>query len=96
MVLECVDEPELRGIIDSKYCTKSEYYNTIISPKCGLSKCVQMKFQNMIRNRQWTPFPLDFFSVEWSKAIHEFSKEYDFSMNSIHNYFLSQFQNSFL
>ncbi|CAI3192007.1 ketoacyl-ACP synthase III [Clostridium neonatale] len=96
VVLECVDEPELIGIIDSKYCTKSEYYNTIISPKCGLSKMRSNEIPEYDKKQQWTPFPLDFFSVEWSKAIHEFSKEYDFSMNSIHNYFLSQYSKQFL
>jgi len=96
VILECVDEPQLRGIIDSKYCTRSEYYNTIVSPKCGLSKSRSNEVPEYDKKQQWTPFPLDFFAPEWSKAIHDFSKEYDFSLDNIHNYFLSQYSKQFL
>ena len=62
VVLECTSEDKMRGILDSKYCTKSEYFNTIVSPKCGMSKIRSNNIDEYEKKQQWTPFPLDFFS----------------------------------
>ncbi len=96
VVLECKAEDKLRGIIDSKYCTKSEYFQSIVSPKCGMSKIRLNNIAEYEKKQQWTPFPLDFFSKEWSSAIDEFSIEYNFTIDDIHNFFLSQYSKQFI
>lgn len=96
VVLECVEEDAARGILDSKYCTKSEYYNTIVSPFCGLTKARLDTTKEYDRKQCWTPFRLDFFAPEWGKAINEFTKEYDFSVDEIEYFFLSQYSKEFL
>lgn len=96
MILKCTEEDTQRGILDSKYCTKSEYCNTIVSPSCGLTKSRLNTTSEYDRKQQWTPFPLDFFAAEWSNAIDEFKEEYNFSIDEIDNFFLSQYSQQFL
>ncbi|OPJ59742.1 3-oxoacyl-[acyl-carrier-protein] synthase 3 [Clostridium chromiireducens] len=96
VILKCTEEDTQRGILDSKYCTRSEYYNTIVSPCCGLTKARLNTTSEYDKKQQWTPFPLNFFAPEWSKAIDEFMCEYDFSLDEIQYFFLSQYSKQFL
>jgi 3-oxoacyl-[acyl-carrier-protein] synthase-3 len=96
VVLECVEEDIQRGVLDSKYCTKSEYYNTIVSPSCGLTKARLNSTSEYDKKQQWTPFHLDFFALEWSKAIYEFESTYNFSTDEIEYFFLSQYSKQFI
>lgn len=96
MILKCTEEDTERGILDSKYCTKSEYFDTIVSPSCGLTKSRLNTTSEYDKKQQWTPFPLDFFAKEWSNAIDEFKETYNFSIDEIDNFFLSQYSQQFL
>lgn len=96
VILKCTEEEFQRGILTSKYCTKSEYYNSIVSPSCGMTKARLDSSSEYERKQQWTPFPLNFFAAEWSKAIKEFQAEYDFSINEIKYFLLSQYSKQFL
>ncbi|MBC2582167.1 ketoacyl-ACP synthase III [Clostridium sp. DJ247] len=96
VILQCIEEDSPRGILDSKYCTKSEYYNTIVSPACGLTKARFDTTNEYYKKQQWTPFHLDFFAPEWSKAIDEFKAEYNFSIDEIKYFFLSQYSKEFI
>lgn len=96
VILKYTEEDTPRGILDSKYCTKSEYYNTIMSPCCGLTKARLNTTSEYDKKQQWTPFPLNFFALEWSKAIDEFMDNYNFSIDEIQYFFLSQYSKQFL
>jgi 3-oxoacyl-[acyl-carrier-protein] synthase-3 len=96
VVLECSEEDICRGILDSKYCAKSEYFDTIVSPVCGLTKARLDTTREYDRKQRWTPFHLDFFAPEWAKAINEFTKEYNFTVDDIDKFFLSQYSKEFI
>jgi 3-oxoacyl-[acyl-carrier-protein] synthase-3 len=96
VILKCTEEDTPRGILDSKYCTKSEYYDTIVSPSCGLTKARLNTTSEYDKKQQWTPFPLNFFAAEWSKAIEEFRENYNFSLDEIDYFFLSQYSKQFI
>lgn len=96
VILKCTEEDTPRGILDSKYCTKSEYYDKIMSPSCGLTKARLNTTSEYDKKQRWTPFPLDFFASEWSKAVEEFIENYNFSINEIEYFFLSQYSVQFL
>ncbi|SFD46392.1 ketoacyl-ACP synthase III [Clostridium uliginosum] len=96
VILKCTEEDTPRGILDSKYCTKSEYYNTIVSPSCGLTKSRLNTISEYDKTLCWTPFALDFFAPEWSKAIDDFREDYNFPIDEIEYFFLSQYSKQFI
>lgn len=96
VVLQCVEEAEPRGFLDSSYCAKSEYCNNILSPTCGYSKSISEKTPEKDRKHSWIPFKLDFFVNEWCKAIDGFQTDYDFSLDDIQYFFLSQYSKQYI
>ena len=96
VILKCTEEEYTSGILDSKYCTNSKYYNSIVSPSCGLRKARLDSSTEYERKQHWTPFPLNFFATEWAKAIKEFQIEFNFSLDDIKYFLLSQYSKQFL
>jgi 3-oxoacyl-[acyl-carrier-protein] synthase-3 len=96
VVLESKEEDYHRGFIDSKYLTLAQYSNSILYPACGLSKALSNNTSEYDKKQQWIPFRLDFFAPEWSKSIKYFGEKYDFSIDDLDHYFLSQYSKQFI
>ncbi|OPJ63962.1 3-oxoacyl-ACP synthase III family protein [Clostridium oryzae] len=91
VILKCCEEEEQRGFLDSSYCAKTEFCNYVVSPNCGLSKSILSTTSEYDRKQRWTPFHMDFFVEEWCKAIKEFELNYNFTLDEIQYFFLSQY-----
>ncbi|WP_035293404.1 ketoacyl-ACP synthase III [Clostridium sp. KNHs214] len=96
LILEAKEEETLRGILDSKYTTVSKYYDTIVSPACGMTKARCNDVGEYEKKQRWRGFHLDFFAPEWAKAIEYFSEKFDFTIDDIELFLLSQYSKQFI
>ncbi|MCT4619698.1 MAG: hypothetical protein N4A62_09965 [Marinisporobacter sp.] len=96
IVLESKEEEIKRGVISSKYLTLSKYYNKALSPACGMTKAKTDEVSSYDRRIKWIPFNMEFCPEIWVKMIKEFSKECNFEIEEIEQYFISQLTINYL
>lgn len=96
VILKYTEEDTERGILDSHYCTKSEYYPKVLSPQCGLTKSRLSTASEKEKKHVWIPFPFHFLAGCWGDAIRTFEKEHNFNANDIDHFFISQYSKQFI
>lgn len=91
IILEAVEENELRGFIDSNTFTNSNYHESFLNPLCGLSKLHKENVQLTDKYLLWTPFDFSFLSDNWKMIIDDMLGKYDLRPKDIGHFLFSQF-----
>ena len=90
VILEKREEDKARGFLDAKYRIFSQYYENSLSPACGMTKARKDSVTEYDRKIRWVPFDMNFCPDIWGEMVKAFAKEYDFSIEEVEYFFLSQ------
>ncbi len=91
VILEVMEEKEVRGILGSRMYTDDNYNETIRFPACGLLNISKDDFESYHRKMEWKPFDFSFLSEKWAELIINLLKENDYTPKDVSHYFMSQF-----
>ena len=90
ILLECSDEEDTSGLLDTETFVDATYHNYVTFPKCGISKIAVENVTKEQKKLEWNPFDMKFISDKWAEMIQTVLERNHFSATDIDYFIFSQ------